>query len=550
MKMRTLISLAEKGSPEDFSACLKGCPRPIPDEVLFSALRNALAWNQPKKVRLLLDAGADPLAMNEENSQLLLHAAISGGGELVKLMLELGCDANHRNIHGRTALHDAARFGNIEGVRILADAGAELDCRDERGQVPLIEAIVNNYPETAMELVRRGADIHGPLSGQQETPLMLAASRGATALVRLLLDRGSEIESRDFIGCTPLMHASRGGSSEAVRLLLEAGADRNARDKKGLNALQWASALHPEVSALLLGKRPLPPGEGGKVLLKAAADGNALMIKELLAQKARVQPGEEGGESALVNAVLQRRSPEAFQLLLQCRRANINYRYGKALMTPLMAAARAGDAIKARLLLERGADHAVTDTAGRSAVNHAAIAAGRDVLEVLHGYGAQLEHTDRMGRTALHLAIWETGSSASTESRTETVIWLLAQSVDPNAVDNAGMSPLMLAAREALADIAGPLLDAGAIVDLRDGNGRSALIHALYHGTDYGYEDRYTRPVSENADKAAPVIKVLLEAGADPNICDTLSIAERWRWPGAAALLRRFGAKEIPERQR
>ncbi len=543
MKTRTLVSLAEKGSLKDFSACLESCPRPVPGEVLFSALRSALAWNQPEKVRLLLAAGADPLAVNEENSQLLMHAAISGRGELVGLMLQLGCDANHRNVNGRTALHEAARFGNIEGVRVLADAGADPDCRDRLGQTPLTEAISNNYPETAMELVRRGADIHGSLSDRQETPLMLAASRGAAALVKLLLDRGSEIESRDLMGCTPLMHASRGGSLEVVRLLLEAGADRNARDKKGLNALRWASPLHHEVSTLLLGERSLQRGESGKMLLKAADDGNVAMIKKLLARKASVQPGEEGGESALVKAVLQKRSPEAFQLLLQCRWANINYRCGKVLRTPLMAAARAGDVVKARLLLEHGADHAVTDAHGRSAVSHAAIAAGRDVLELLHGYGAVLEHADRMGRTALHLAIYETGSFASAGSRAETVKWLLAQSLDPNAVDNSGISPLMLAAGEAFADIAGSLLGAGAIVDLRDGNGRSALVHALYHGTDYGYEERCTRPVSEEADRAAPVIKVLLEAGADPNIGDALSIAGRWRWTGAAALLRRFGAK-------
>lgn len=539
MEMKKLISLAEKGSLKDFSTCLKGFSKPIPGPVLSLAIRTALAFNQPQKVQLLLDTGADPLLTNEENTQLLSHATMSGGAELVKLMLELGCDVDHKNIHNRTALHEAARFGNTDGVRMLIKAGADLDCRDVQGQTPLLEAIGNGYIETAMELVLGGADVHRCFSKQKETPLMLAASRGAAKLVKLLLEKDSEIESRDFIGCTPLMHAARSGSAEVVKLLLENGANKNARDKKGLNALQWASPLHPEVSMVLLGRDSLPPGEAGKTLLKAASDGNIVMIKKLLGQKVSVQPKQEGGESVLATAVLQR-SLEAFKLLLEHNLTNIDYRHGKLLRTPLIIAMRAGDVEKAHLLLEHGADHTITDIDGRSAVNHAAIAASKNSLVLLYGYGAALDNRDHMGRNALHQAIHDTESSGSITSRTETVRWLLMQPLDPNAGDNAGITPLMFAANRAFADIVSLLIEAGARVDAQDQEGRTPLVHALYHGADYGYEDRYSRPRSEKDDKAAPVVRILLEAGADPEKCNAPVIASKWRWPGAEALLRSF----------
>lgn len=549
MKAKKLFTLAEKGSLKDFTIYLEDYPRPIPDEVLFSAIRIALAWNHPEKVQLLLHAGADPLATNEENAQLLSHAAISGGGELVTLMLTLGCDVNHRNIYNRTALHEAARFGNREGIRVLLKAGADLDCRDVHNQTPLLEAISNNKLEVAMQLIRSGADVHKCLSMQEETPLMLAASRGAVPLVRLLLKKGNGIESRDFIGCTPLMHAARSGTPEVVQLLLNAGADRDARDKNGKNALQWASSLKPEIAMLLLGQESMSPALAREALLKAATDGNIRMIRILLEKKARIQPRKEGGESALVTAVF-RKSLEAFQLLLQHRSANINYRHGKALRTPLIVAAHIGDIAKVRLLLESGADLTITDIDAQNAFNHAAISSYKDILALLHEYGAVLDNRDLAGRTLLHQAIYGTESFAVGSSRTETARWLLDHDSDPNSVDNAGRTPLMLAAANAYEDIAAMLMKAGASINVQDEEGRNALVHALYYGTEYGYNERYSRPKSEETDKAAPVIRMLLEAGADPNRGDALVHATKWRWPGAAGLLKHFSAEEIKKLKR
>jgi hypothetical protein len=52
------------------------------------------------------------------------------------------------------------------------------------------------------------------------------------------------------------------------------------------------------------------------------------------------------------------------------------------------------------------------------------------------------------------------------------------------------------------------------------------------------------RPKSKKDDPAAPIIETLLTSGADPNRCDILQPASAWRWPGAVALLKRYGAKE------
>ncbi|MDQ6734492.1 MAG: ankyrin repeat domain-containing protein [Nitrospirota bacterium] len=60
--------------------------------------------------------------------------------------------------------------------------------------------------------------------------LILAASKGHTEMVGLLLDRGAHINATDRTGWTPLHAAIYGGHAEVVRLLLERGAQLDQPD--------------------------------------------------------------------------------------------------------------------------------------------------------------------------------------------------------------------------------------------------------------------------------------------------------------------------------
>lgn len=68
--------------------------------------------------------------------------------------------------------------------------------------------------------------------------LKLAAGRGLTAVVELLLKHGADIEVEDYNGVRPL-HAAT-GSVEMTELLLRNGADPNAKTKYGNSPLHSA----------------------------------------------------------------------------------------------------------------------------------------------------------------------------------------------------------------------------------------------------------------------------------------------------------------------
>ena len=60
---------------------------------------------------------------------------------------------------------------------------------------------------------------------------MMAAERGHAEIVKLLLDRGSDINAKNSDGVTSLMAAAEKGHTEVVRLLLDKGVDLNVKAK-------------------------------------------------------------------------------------------------------------------------------------------------------------------------------------------------------------------------------------------------------------------------------------------------------------------------------
>ena len=111
------------------------------------------AWSGDAVVmRMLADAGADPLLSTDENTTPLMTAASMGRVldenpvpeaevlEAVKLALALGNDINAANDLGNTALHAAAVNRYDAVVKFLVEKGARLDVANAEGHTPLMVA--------------------------------------------------------------------------------------------------------------------------------------------------------------------------------------------------------------------------------------------------------------------------------------------------------------------------------------------------------------------------------------------------------------------------
>jgi len=67
---------------------------------------------------------------------------------------------------------------------------------------------------------------------------------GYEGIVKLLIDRGANVEGRDKKGNTPLMCAARQDNWRIVEFLLWKGADVEARNKDGSTALMIVNNVH------------------------------------------------------------------------------------------------------------------------------------------------------------------------------------------------------------------------------------------------------------------------------------------------------------------
>jgi hypothetical protein len=83
--------------------------------------------------------------------------------------------------------------------------------------------------------------------------LHLAAYFGVVAVVKLLLDKQADVDSKDGDGRTPLWWAAENGHEAVVKLLLDKQADVDSKDGDGRTPLSWAAENgHEAVVKLLL----------------------------------------------------------------------------------------------------------------------------------------------------------------------------------------------------------------------------------------------------------------------------------------------------------
>ncbi len=137
--------------------------------------------------------------------------------------------------------HDCSKKENINKMNI-GDLSDYLDKNPEvvndaspDGSTPLLNAAVFGDVETVKLLLDKGADVNAMTDWG--TPLYMATLNEKTEVVKLLLEHGADPNIPKRTGSTPLHAAIGRGNRSIVILLLAAGADPNAVASGGLTPL-------------------------------------------------------------------------------------------------------------------------------------------------------------------------------------------------------------------------------------------------------------------------------------------------------------------------
>jgi ankyrin repeat protein len=412
-----------------------------------TALHWAARNNDAVLVDRLLRAKAVPHPVNRYGATPIALACESGSAAIVERLLKAGVSANATGPLGETALHTCAYAGNTAGARVLIAAGASVDPGDNwRGQTPLMWAAAERHPETMKALIDAGANVNArstiiewerqrtdeprdkwlPPGGW--TPLLLAAREDCVRCVDVLAAAGADLNIVDPERHTALIIALTNGHFDAAGRLIDLGADLNMQDNVGQTAL-WAAV---DAHTMPDSNRPPPTEMDDKLsawdivakLVKAGAKVD-VPLRARVPYRTKIDRGADGvlgaGTTPLLRAA-KTGDARVVELLLK-HGANPRATVGRGVTSILLAAnvgtsesdrtgrrkTDAGAIETIRLLMAAGADINAADGQGRTAAHGAALWGLTDVIRFLHENKVDLTRKDSRGLTPLQTALGQAG---------------------------------------------------------------------------------------------------------------------------------------------
>lgn len=182
-----------------------------------------------------------------------------------------------------------------------------LEGRVSGDRSPLVVAVLNDSFEAFKYLLENyevnleqetSAVIEGGYPVEGATPLWTASTLGRLKLVRLLVDRGAQIEHTTDSRSTPLRGAAFDGHCEVCEFLIERGADIDKPNQVGQSPLTIAAAMKKTDCVELLIKKGANVnhrGHNGDTPLHVCVESGAVKIAQILVKAgAKNNPNEVG----------------------------------------------------------------------------------------------------------------------------------------------------------------------------------------------------------------------------------------------------------------
>lgn len=504
------------------------------DDAGNTALHYLADQSEGKLLQRLLQQKPDINRVNQQGNSALFLAVHEQTNNAL-LLLQAGADPNQVGEEDKTPLYLAVEHDNLELVEQLIQHGAKVNQLNKQGQNPLF-ALVDAGTSTEMveRLIAAGVDLKN--KDQQGNSIVQALSNSrskyeALPRLQLMLEKGADPNVINSDLSTPLHQAVLSHAPKTAQLLLSTGANPNAQDKDGATPLHYAVRLRAfkQIEQLIAHKATLNLyNRFGKTALHIAVEENdKALVKRLLKAGASLYSVDKDLRTPLITAIAQNDTTMA--LLLIQHKANVNA-LSKGGWRPLHFAVKHANNVLVKALLKQGADRqqrlwngdtlttlvkqhttdrqyklshllAVTKPSHTpNALLQAAKWGKKARLEKLLQQGADINIANAYGQTALHFAI--------EAINVDLVIWLLEQGANPNQADLYQQTPL----EKALLPDAELATSAGKI-----------LAALLAKGADINKVNRHSETLLLMAVRNKTCLKkiqLLLTQGANVNVMD------------------------------
>lgn len=429
---------------------------------LPSPLLLATYYGRDKIVQKLIDEKMNLEEADYDGNTALILAIYSCHSGIVTMLLEAGTKVNHVNHYKGTALIAAAYVGDAIIAAKLIEHGALLNHEHQHDKVGTALMLAAQRGNTeVVEVLLTAEALVNQVSANGNTALHSAAQGGSLSSLHQLLRAGADVGAVNASGAFPLSLAAGGGHLSLVDALLDAGAESNH-----INSAVVAAARYGRLNVM---QRLLDAGADqakylNRALIEAAKIGNVALINLLFNTKkinvnhidnrtSALVVAAEGGHSEVVQklidegadiqdidvammAAAKRNSPDVVRILLEAG-ANL-----KSINSALVHAAQRGYLDCVNLLIDARAN--------LSSLNRALIGAAQNnhpqVVSALLEAGANINSADANGDTALIKAMQaRLYSFFNTEKRDMAIMALLSYEPDLSCANKKGDTAIKLA---------------------------------------------------------------------------------------------------------
>ncbi|GJZ37556.1 putative ankyrin repeat-containing domain-containing protein [Tanacetum coccineum] len=202
---------------------------------------NRWSLNFQQAVLDIIRSGTVPTSSNSDVFCPLMFVAQSGDVQALKALIsrdEITLD--DQDDKGYTAAMMTAMKGHIEAFRLLVYAGCDVKLTNKAGDTAISLSKMNENSDMFEKVMIEYTLEKGNENARGFYPLHYAARHGDTHAVKLLVNRGYDVNIPDGDGYTPLMLAARENNGKMCELLISCGSLCDFKNSKGESALSLA----------------------------------------------------------------------------------------------------------------------------------------------------------------------------------------------------------------------------------------------------------------------------------------------------------------------
>lgn len=444
---RTAVHYAIRfNKPEALKKCSEiGCDLNKKTTKGFTPLSYAAIYNQADIIRILInELHVDKNQKNTQGDSVLINAISNLQEEIVKMLVsEFGLNINEPCHAGLMPMHYAVLTDNESMIKLVHQLGADKESLDNTRRTPLHQAAYANK-KTAIRVLLKDLKVNiNPKDGEGGLPIHLAAMKGRTDVVDMLMAEGGNIEVKNTNGFTPMHYAALGNQSVMLQhLASKCHANTESLDNLQRTPLYQAAgttkinAVRTLINDLKVNKNPKDVS-GCSPLHICVIEQQKEMI-ELLVKEFKADIEEQDNEKNTLMHYAANGGNEEMVTCLNKLGAKIDP-LNRENKTPLHLAVATRKIACAEKLLALKADIHAKDKDGHTPMHFAAINNHVVMLRTLMRFGASVDSVNNMNRSALHLA-------AALGCIDSINLLIRDLKADVNKVDTKLVTPLFFAA--------------------------------------------------------------------------------------------------------